>query len=358
MVGAQPKATGWTSRFFLGPILLAVAIMACGAVYEAVGKWRDSQRFPQIGRSVRAGELTLNLNCYGSALPTVILDSGLGLSSLGWIQIQPQIAKYARVCSYDRAGYGWSDAPPPGPRTSVQIAKELKALLNAGGEKGPYILVGPSFGGFNIRVYTGLFPADVGGLVFLDATHEDAQARIDQIIPAAKEQRIKAGEDQKRANRIALMLAKVKIPLGIERLQSTLKPEKPKPAFGISAEVMEELHYLDQQLKTREVVAAESVGMLESGQQAKASGNVGDRPTIVITGGKMNFTPDPLFTPEVQAKLRNLWINVLQVEETHLSTRGRQIVLKDSGHVVQFERPDAVIDAVHEVWSEVKARLQ
>ena len=85
---------------------------------------------------------------------------------------------------------------------------------------------------------------------------------------------------------------------------------------------MEEFNYLDRQLKTREAVAAESAGMLESGQQAKASGILGGPPhTIVIAGGKMAFRPDPLFTPEVEAKLRNLWINVLQVEEAHLSTR-------------------------------------
>jgi len=331
--------------------------MACGAVYETVGKWRDSQRFPQIGRSVRAGKLRLNLDCSGSALPTIILDSGLGLSSLGWIQIQPQITKYARVCSYDRAGYGWSDAAPHGPRTSLQIAKELKALLDAGGEKGPYILVGPSFGGFNIRVYTGLFPKDVGGLVFLDASHEDQQARIDEIVPSAKEQRIKAEQDQQRANRIGLILANVTVPLGIERLQSVLKPDKPGPAFGMSLEQMEEFDYLERQLKTREAEAAESAGMLESGRQAKASGTLGDRPTIVLTGGKMDFKPDPSFTPEVQEKLRKLWIDVLQADQAHLSTRGRQVVLNDSGHVVQFERPDAVVDAIREVWSEVNATL-
>ncbi len=88
---------------------------------------------------------------------------------------------------------------------------------------------------------------------------------------------------------------------------------------------------------------------------AKYSGNLGDRPTIVLTGGKMEFTPDPLFTDVVQEKLRNLWINVLQADEARLSTRGRQIVLKDSGHVIQLERPDAVIDAVRDVWSEVRA---
>jgi pimeloyl-ACP methyl ester carboxylesterase len=152
-----------------------------------------------------------------------------------------------------------------------------------------------------------------------------------------------------------LLLSKVKIPLGIERLQSALHSEKPEPEFGFSAGLIEEFNYLDQQLKTREAVAAESAGMLESGQMAKASGSLGDRPTMVVTGGRMEFTPDPLFTNDVQERLRNLWINVLQVEEAHLSSRGRQVVLKESGHGIQFERPDAVIDSVREVWSEVRA---
>ena len=151
------------------------------------------------------------------------------------------------------------------------------------------------------------------------------------------------------------MLSKVKVPLGIERLQSALHPEKPEPAFGLSAHVVEEFNYLDQQLKTREAVAAESASMSESGRMAKASGTLGDRPIVVLTGGRMEFTPDPLFTKDVQEKLRNLWINVLQVKEAHLSSRGRQVILNDSGHLIQFERPDAVVNSVREVWTEVRA---
>jgi pimeloyl-ACP methyl ester carboxylesterase len=259
-----------------------------------------------------------------------------------------------RVCSYDRAGYGWSDRAR-GRRTSLRLAKELKLLLDAAGERGPYILVGPSFGGFIIRVYTGLYPADVGGLVFLDASHEDQQRRIDEIIPAAKEPRIKAEENERRRESQGLMLSGFTVRLGVERLQAAIHPEKPQPAFGLSAQLIEEFNYFGQQLKTREVVLAESAAMPESGEMAKELGTLGDRPTIVLTGEKMEFTPDPLFTKDVQKKLRNLWINVLQVEEAHLSTRERQVVLKDSGHVIQFERPDAVIESVREVWSEVRA---
>jgi pimeloyl-ACP methyl ester carboxylesterase len=166
------RTTGDLRRILLTVSLLGAVLAACDAVYEQIEEWRDSQRFPRVGRAVRVAGTTFSLNCSGSAGPTVILESGLGSSSLGWVQVQPQIANFARVCSYDRARYGWSDAAR-GPRTSLQIAKELEALLNAAGETGPYVLVGGSFGGLIMRVYTDLYPTDVGGLVFRDASHED-----------------------------------------------------------------------------------------------------------------------------------------------------------------------------------------
>lgn len=347
------SATRLFRRLALAVAFTAAALALCGAVYERVGESRDAQRFPRIGRPVQAAGISFNLNCYGSGSPTVVLESGLGLPALGWIRVQPEIAKFARVCSYDRAGYGWS-GPAHGRRHSLQLAKELKLLLDSAGEKGPYILVRPSFGGFIIRVYTGLYPADVAGLVFLDPSHEDQQRRVGEIVPAARQQRIQSEEINQRQERRSLRLARFTVPLGIDRLRSALHPEKAEPAFGLSARVIEELNFFDQQLKTREAVSAESADMAESGEMAKASGNLGARPTIVLTGGRMEFTPDPLFTG-VQEKLRNLWINVLQLEEAHLSTQGRQVILKDSGHAIQFERPDAVIDAVREISSELRA---
>jgi pimeloyl-ACP methyl ester carboxylesterase len=346
----------WLRRVALSLLALLILLACAGAAYQQIGDWRDAHRFPQRGRSVGAGGLKLNLNCSGSGLPSVILDSGLGMSSLGWIKIQPEIAKYARVCSFDRAGYGWSEVGTE-PRNSVQIAKELKALLNAAGEKGPYILVGPSFGGFNVRVFTGLFPTEVAGLVLVDASHEDQQDRIDGIVPpAVRDQRLRNEELEQRQERLNRVLAPVMVRLGIERLKAFLSPDTAPPPFGLSRALMEEFSYLDQQLKTRKAVAAETAARKESAEQARSAGNMGDRPLIVLTGGKMEFTPDPLLTADLQAQLRHLWINVLQVEEARLSTRGKQIVLKDSGHAVQFERPDAVIAAVHEVWSGARNR--
>lgn len=118
-------------------MLLVTLLVGGGATYHAIGARRDAYRFPQRGRTVDVDGLKLNLNCIGSGHPSVILESGLSVSSIGWINISQEIAKSARVCSYDRAGYGWSESGKE-PRTAVQIANELQALLNAAGEKGPY----------------------------------------------------------------------------------------------------------------------------------------------------------------------------------------------------------------------------
>jgi pimeloyl-ACP methyl ester carboxylesterase len=123
--------------------LSAATALLClvGAIYQIVGTSSDSRRFRQQDRSVDIENLMLNIDCKGQGRPTVILDSGRSVPAIGWFQVQPEVAKFTRVCSYDRAGYGWSDSGPV-TRTSMQIAKELKALLDAAGENGPYVTVG------------------------------------------------------------------------------------------------------------------------------------------------------------------------------------------------------------------------
>jgi hypothetical protein len=116
----------------------------------------------------------------------------------------------------------------------------------------------------------------------------------------------------------------------------------------------QEFLYLEQQTKYINAVEAEDKMFSQSGAQARAAGSLGDRPLVVLTAGRP-YDPDPLLTKEQMEKQRNLWINVLQVEEVHLSARGRQFVVQDSGHDIPGERPDAVISAIHEVWSATPA---
>jgi pimeloyl-ACP methyl ester carboxylesterase len=133
--------------------------------------------------------------------------------------VQPEVAKFARVCSYDRAGYGWSESGPK-PRTSLQIAKELRALLDACGEKGPFVMVGHSFGGYNVRVFTAMYPNDVVGVVLVDAEHGDEEKRIDELLPAwVKSQQNQRDQRDALLDRILLPL---RIHLGINRLKTAV----------------------------------------------------------------------------------------------------------------------------------------
>jgi len=121
---------------------------------------------------VDIGGYLLKINCTGNGSPTVILEAGLGDVSIEWSRAQQEIAKFARVCSYDRAGYASSDAGPM-PRTSVQIAKELRTLLQNARKAPPYLLVGHSFGGYNVRVFNGNYPGEVTRILLVDSTQED-----------------------------------------------------------------------------------------------------------------------------------------------------------------------------------------
>src|SRR5512134_561267 len=130
--------------FFGGLFVLGIALMLVGAV----AKHRLTAKNPPPGRMVKVEEYRLHLNCTGEGSPTVILESGMNEFSLSWALVQPGVAKFTRVCSYDRAGLGWSE-PGQAPRTSETIVRELHALLSAAGITGPLVLAGHSFGGMN-----------------------------------------------------------------------------------------------------------------------------------------------------------------------------------------------------------------
>lgn len=148
-----------------------------GLAYETAAEYRDHRRFPPNGELIAVGLHRMHLYSTGQGGPAVILEAPqTGLSAL-WGPVQEAVSRFTRVCSYDRAGFGWSE-PGPGPRTSKQIALELHALLTQAGEPPPYVLVGASFGGFQVRVYAGQFPAEVAGVVLVDASHADQAARL------------------------------------------------------------------------------------------------------------------------------------------------------------------------------------
>lgn len=130
----------------------------------------ESQHFNPPGRLVNVNGRKLHLNCSGNGSPTVILEAGGDAYSIDWALVQPRIALQTRVCSYDRAGLGWSDAGPAD-ETVEQTVADLHGLLLSAGENAPYILVGASVGGAFIRAYQRTFPKDVAALVFTNSAN-------------------------------------------------------------------------------------------------------------------------------------------------------------------------------------------
>ena len=134
------------------------------------------------GRFVDVGGFRLHVHTSGEGAPVVVFDAALAGSSISWTFVQPAVARFARTCTYDRAGFGWSDAGPM-PRTAGRIADELKRMLEQAGEPPPYLLVGHSFGGFVMRIFAARYAAETAALLLVDPAHPE-----DWVKPAPKEQ--------------------------------------------------------------------------------------------------------------------------------------------------------------------------
>lgn len=339
----------WLKRGLFSLLVLVVLAAIVGASYQALGNRADARRFPQQGKSVSLGpafdNLSLSIDCRGEGSPTVILDSGLGVPAVGWNPVQAEVVKFTRVCSYDRAGYGWSGASSA-PRTSSQIVKELHALLEAANEKGPYILVGHSFGGYNVRVYNRQYPNDVAGMVLVDASHEDQNDRMTPALQAFMKKTIEQLKWQK-------MLAPLLIHFGIVRFSQRNQGGSP----GVSKEFGQEMLYLAMQPKFIDASASELSSFAESAIEVRASGKLGDKPLVVLTAGKSaDASQLPAGFPKKEFDdFHEVWVNDLQVKESHLSTRGKRIMVPDSTHMIPFERPDTIVAAIHEVWAATNA---
>jgi pimeloyl-ACP methyl ester carboxylesterase len=168
-VQARRSLDSWARTWLVLPTLGALALVSVGGGYQTVRVALDSAAYPMPGVSVDVGEYSLHLDCVGTGRPTVVLESGLGGSSTLWSRIATDVSRTTRVCAYDHAGQGWSDSTES-PRDALAIATDLRSLLDAAGETGPYVLVGHSVGGSYAMTFASEHPTAVAGMVLLDAT--------------------------------------------------------------------------------------------------------------------------------------------------------------------------------------------
>lgn len=312
----------WTiARIAGGTLGILALVAAAGAAYEAVASAGDATAYPPAGRMVDVGGYKLHLDCRGQGSPTVVLDAGLGASSLDWALVQPELARTTQVCTYDRAGMGWSDAGPE-PRSPAHLADELHTLLQTAGVPAPYVLVGHSLAGKNIRMFATAFPADVAGMVLVDARSELVDATADMKVFAT------ALEGQATQYSLARRF-------GIARLFGGGLIDLPLVPPTLATQMA-----LFQTSPTAIAETTQEGLNRTSDDEALASTNLGSMPLIVIAAGD---------------SMRNLpnW-PAAQTAMAKLSTNGQLIVAEQSSHAVQLVEPEVVVDATMSVIEDVR----
>jgi len=324
--------------------LFLVVLIVAGVAYEKLGERRDRQALPQVGRSIDIGGRGVNLSCAGSGSPTVILDSGAGAPGYSWTDIQARLAPLTQVCWFDRPGEGWSD-PGPFPRTSEAIARDLHAALGRARVSPPYVYAGHSFGGLDARVYNGLYPQDIAGMVLIDAAHEDEPRRAPKFM---------LGHSLPRPLwRPLHYLARASYRVGLIRLikGSPSLPQGRQPTESeISAALM-------QQPKAVATLADFVTNPEDYAEAARARG-MGDKPLIVLTAGRPYAPSGNAETDREAAAYQQAWIHEIQPKLVRLSTRGKQLVVTNSGHGIPEQAPDVVVNAIREVVTEAREQLQ
>jgi pimeloyl-ACP methyl ester carboxylesterase len=306
--------------------LLALLVVAAFC-YEHVAAWRDARVLTQIGRSVDIGGRTLNIHCRGDGGPTVVLVSGRTAPGYTWTPSARVIAAFTRVCWYDRADIGWSDAGPD-PAWGDQAVRDLHALVGNAGLERPLVLVGHSFGGYIIRLYHHTYPGEVAGMVLVDAAHEDAGT----IAGMPHRERPKVPRWLIRS------LSHGMGHLGMMRAMAS-DPGPPPPQW-----TTEEWDIFARLRRQRNMAMADAKVGPESATAdlVRATGGLEDMPMVVLTQGRAIRDPN-----SVEAGVRRGWID-LQRQLAERS-RGRHVIVPNAGHGIPVEAPDAVIAAVREV---------
>lgn len=314
--------------YVAGGLACLLLFLACvGALYQWIAGSLDRRSNPPPGRFVEVNGLRMHLYCIGQGSPTVVLDSGLSDTWLHWYKVQPEVAKFTRVCAYDRAGLGWSE-PRPGARTSRVIAEELHALLRNAGVAPPYVLAGHSMGGLNVRMYASLYRAEVVGMLLVDACHPDQPRRLPGF---------EAGSEQRRRE---IERDRLLMPFGVPRLLGWCGNWYGTAVAGRLAA----LRSFDCAVPQKRGTLAEMASSNDNFDQVRATGPLGDIPLIVVSQGPSAADAKPFLAA---------WYP-MQDELARLSSRGSRVIAQGSSHMIALDRPDVVIAAIRDVVAQCR----
>ena len=312
--------------------LVMIGVPALGAATQKIGEIRDAGNNPPPGMLYDVGGYRLHLHCEGEGSPTVILEHGLGNTSLVWHQVRPALVAQTRTCVLDRAGYGWSD-PGPAPRIHAQAVSEIHTLLANAGVETPFIYVGHSYGGLDAALYAGLYPEDVAGLVLLDPAAPD------------KTERFAAYASVQDAQIALFDLCATWMPWGIVRIFEFIgSPDLlPEDMADLNA-----VYYRPAYCQTARAELADDVAPV-------ALRSLDALPLTVISRSiPLDLTAvNERYTAADTAAFEMLW-QAAQTDYLALSTRSAQISPPNSGHNIHLDRPDVVIQVVTDMLAAVR----
>jgi pimeloyl-ACP methyl ester carboxylesterase len=313
---AKSRVFSWLKRIALWLVIGIVTLAAIGATYQAIANEMDKRAYSPPGQMVDVGGYQLHLYCTGANVngsPTVILEQGLGGISSGWALVQPEVAKGTRVCSYDRAGMGWSDSSSE-PRDAQHIAQELHTLLQNATIPGPYVLVGWSVGGLYAREYAGQYGDEVVGLVLVDSSHPDQWTSTPE------------GQAKFESNAKIYSVAPALVRLGVIRVMGLLQPDS-----GLPTPYNEQLKASFAATKDWDAQSAEFLASLATTTQVRESGSLDDIPLFVLTATEHG-------TPLNEEQLWQGW----QVDLASLSTNSLHQIVQGADHDSFWRNPGTI----------------
>ncbi len=318
-------------------VLLVVTIIA-GFVYQWFSARADSKNFPPPGVMHSVDGLNIHMDCRGQGTPAVILEAGLTFGSTSWGLVHDALAQQTRVCAYDRPGIDWSEQTRV-PLSAERVAERLHTLLNVAKLDGPIILLGMSAGGVFVREYYARYPEQVVGMVLVDSSHEQQGNRLPSI----------GGTSQLST---MLTLCSWVQPLGIVRALGVMdglleRYELPEPQRQLLTATVNQNHTCAAMLR-------ESEGFNREIFDTDPPRSLGTLPLVVLSQGKTPAADNEFGLPIKQAReMATIW-DELQTELTRLSTAGQRHIARESGHVIQLEQPQIVIDAVTELVTRLR----
>ncbi|HXN46213.1 MAG TPA: alpha/beta hydrolase [Bryobacteraceae bacterium] len=317
-------------------------VIACGATATLAAQPAPS------GKLVDLGGHRLHVNCTGRGAPTVVVEDGLGDFSVDWTLVQSRVSAFTRICTYDRGGYAWSD-PGPKPRTFSQLNVELHDALAKLGERGPFVLVGHSFGGPVVRNFASIYPADVAGMVLVDAAHEGLRVGIGggktiRLGDGAKGTDIPPPHEESSAADQPTVRAE-DLPAEFKTLDSMYKVLPPDS---------QTIHLWAQQLpgvydaENSETQWSEEV--FAKWLATPQAGVLGAIPVIVLSQADAGYKDGDFDFPAAQLEKER---REGQAKLVLLSSNGKQVIVH-SGHNMNLEAPADVSNAIREVVNAVR----